>query len=369
VTRELRVVDSRDVGAVLEGLRNALNGDGPAILPHPGSPPGSPSTVPQRVALVVETSGSTGNPKRVALSSDALLSSAAASSVRLGGDGQWLLALPAHYIAGINVIVRSLAAQTEPVVMSVEQFASERFVAACERLDGARRYTALVPAQLARLLDDEAAVEALRRFDAILVGGQSMPADVARRALDLSVAVVRTYGSSETSGGCVYDGVPIGNTLVAIVDGRVELAGSVLAEGYLGDDARTSASFAEHDSTRWYVTDDRGVLNGSMLTVTGRIDDVIISGGVKVSLFEVEAHVRAMPGLDDSVVVAAHSQQWGEVPVVVSTRDLDVVTLRASVSAALGPAAAPARVVVVDAIPMLSSGKPDRVSLAALVRD
>ena len=369
MTRELRVVDSRDVGAVLEGLRHALSGDGPAILPHPGSPAEVPPTVPQRVALVVETSGSTGKPKRVALSSDALLSSAAASSVRLGGDGQWLLALPGNYIAGVNVLVRSLAAQTEPVVMSAEQFGSESFVAASELLNGARRYTALVPAQLARLLDDGAAVEALRRFDAILVGGQSLAASIATRARELSVAVVRTYGSSETSGGCVYNGVPIGNTLVAITDGRVELAGSVLAEGYLGDDARTSASFVERGSRRWFVTDDNGALNGSVLTVTGRVDDVIISGGVKVSLSAVEAHVRLLPELGDAVVIAAHSAQWGEVPVVVTTRDVDLMMLRASVRAALGPATAPARVVVVDAIPMLSSGKPDRVSLAALVHD
>jgi O-succinylbenzoic acid--CoA ligase len=383
VTRELRVVDSRDVGAVLEALRHALSGDGAAILPHPGSPAGLPPAVPQRVALVVETSGSTGRPKRVALSSDALLASAAASSVRLGGDGQWLLALPAHYIAGVNVLVRSLAAQTEPVLMGAEPlqaagseaagieaagFDAAGFVSASERLDGARRYTALVPAQLARLLDDARAVEALRGFDAILVGGQSLPAGVAARALELALTVVRTYGSSETSGGCVYDGVPIGNTLVAIVGGRVELAGSVLAEGYLGDDARTSASFVERDSRRWYVTDDRGALNGSVLTVTGRVDDVIISGGVKVSLAEVEAHVRSLPGLGDAAVVADHSAQWGEVPVVVSTHEVDLATLRASVSAALGPAAAPARVVVVDAIPMLSSGKPDRLRLAALVR-
>jgi O-succinylbenzoic acid--CoA ligase len=369
VTRELRVVDSRDVGAVFEGLRHALSGDGPAILPHAGSPVGLPATVPQRVAVVVETSGSTGTPKRVALSSDALLSSAAASSVRTGGDGQWLLALPAHYIAGVNVLVRSLAAQTEPVVMSAEHFTAESFVAASARLDGARRYTALVPAQLARLLDDEAAIDALRRFDAILVGGQSMPLSVASRARELRVAVVRTYGSSETSGGCVYDGLPIGNTVVAIRDGRVELAGSVLAEGYLGDDARTSENFVYRDSARWYRTDDSGTLTGSVLTVTGRVDDVIVSGGIKVSLSAVEAYVRSIPELSDAVVIASPSAQWGDVPVVVTTQDVDLTMLRESVSGSLGRAAAPARVIVVDAIPMLSSGKPDRVGLAALARD
>ncbi len=369
MTRELRVVESHDIGAVLEGLRLALSGDGPAILPHPGSPVGLPAVVPQRVAVVVETSGSTGRPKRVALSADALLSSAAASSVRLGGDGQWLLALPAHYIAGINVLVRSLAAQTEPVAMAAESFEAGRFVAASHALAAPRRYTSLVPAQLARLFDDSEAVAALTRFDAVLVGGQAMPARLAARALELEVSVVRTYGSSETAGGCVYEGVPIGNTIVEIVDGRVELSGSVLAEGYLADDARTAATFVERDSHRWYRTDDTGMLASGVLTVTGRLDDVIISGGVKVSLAEVEAHVRALPGLADAVVVGAESAQWGEVPVVVTTREVSLAALRESVSQALGAASAPARVVVVDDIPILSTGKPDRLGLATLVRD
>jgi len=369
VTRELRVVDSHDIGAVLEGLRHALSGDGPAILPHPGSPVGLPAVVPQRVAVVVETSGSTGRPKRVALSADALLSSAAASSVRLGGDGQWMLAVPAHYIAGINVLVRSLAAQTEPVIMASESFDALRFGGASRALSAPRRYTSLVPAQLSRLLDDDAAVAVLLGFDAVLVGGQALPPPLAARALELGVTVVRTYGSSETAGGCVYDGVPIGNTLVEIVDGRVELSGSVLAEGYLADDARSAAAFVERDSRRWYRTDDTGVLRGGVLTVTGRLDDVIISGGVKVSLAEVEALVRSLPGLADAVVVGAESTQWGEVPVVVTTGEVSLAALRESVSVTLGAASAPARVVVVDDIPMLATGKPDRLGVAALARD
>ena len=109
--RELRVVPPGP--GVLEALRAALAG-GPAILVSDDpTPPDLPKTVGQRVALVVETSGSTGDPKRVALSADAVLANAAASESALGGPGQWVLALPTHYIAGLNVLARSIAAETD----------------------------------------------------------------------------------------------------------------------------------------------------------------------------------------------------------------------------------------------------------------
>ncbi|MBC7590217.1 MAG: AMP-binding protein [Salinibacterium sp.] len=361
----LTVVDSADTGAVLAGLRAALSGDGPAILPHPGRPDALVETVEQRVAVIVETSGSTGRPKRVALGADALLASAAASEVVLGGPGQWLMALPAHYIAGINVLVRSLASQTEPITITP---GSPRFVDAASELDSALRFVSLVPAQLARLVQQDDALEALRRFDRILIGGQATPIPLLARALELGLNVTRTYGSSETSGGCVWDGQPIGDTQVRIVDGRIELAGSVLAHGYLGDPARTETAFHEAQGQRWYRTDDTGTVAGGILNVTGRIDDVIISGGVKISIAEVEAAVRSLPGLGEAVVVAAPHPEWGETPVVMSAAAVSIEQVRDAVAAALGRASAPTRLVVVDTIPLLDSGKPDRVTLAGLAR-
>jgi o-succinylbenzoate---CoA ligase len=359
------VVDSADTGAVFRALRDALSGDGPAILPHPGRPAGLPETVEQRVAVVVESSGTTGRPKRVALGADALLASAAASDVRLGGPGQWLMALPAHYIAGLNVLVRSLAAQTEPIVVAPN---SVRFVDASNELDAALRFVSLVPVQLQRLIEQDDALEALRRFDRILLGGQATPAPLIAKAADLGLSITRTYGSSETSGGCVWDGEPIGDTEVRIVDGRIELAGSMLAHGYLGDPARTDAAFRESGGQRWYSTDDTGTFAGGILSVSGRVDDVIISGGVKISLGEVERAVRALPGLDEAVVVAVPHAEWGQSSVVVSARPVELEELRDAVAATLGRASAPTGVVVVDAIPMLDSGKPDRLALARLAQ-
>jgi O-succinylbenzoic acid--CoA ligase len=368
MTRPLRVVPAEDPGEVLEALRDALAG-GPAVLPGAPTTP-VPATVERRVALVVETSGSTGRPKRVALAANAILASAAASEAALGGPGQWVLALPAHYIAGINVLVRSLAAQTDPVMMPPGRFDAIAFAEASRRLDAELRFTSVVPAQLARLVaaaeNDVDVLEVLRRFDRILVGGQATPPQLVARSIELGLNITRTYGSSETSGGCVYDGVPIGTAQARIEDGQVELAGPMLAEGYLGDPERTARAFHEADGTRWYRTGDTGEIADGLLTVTGRLDGFLISGGIKVSLEEIERVVRAIAGLADAVAVRAPSVTWGEVPVVFSTGALPLDELRSIVAAALGPASAPAAIVRVAAVPLLPSGKPDRVVLAEL---
>jgi o-succinylbenzoate---CoA ligase len=366
VTRQLQHVDASNVDSVYSALRDALAGSGPAILPHVGAPTDLPDHVEQGIALVVETSGSTGKPKRVALSSDAVLASAAASDSQLGGPGQWVLALPANYIAGINVLARSIAADTVPVVVAGETFTADAFVAAAARLEVGRRFTSLVPVQLARLLESDAAVDAMRTFDRVLIGGQLAATTLIDSARAAGIAVTRTYGSSETCGGCVWDGKPIGDTQVQLVDSRVEIAGSVLAEGYLDDPRRTVGAFRQHDGLRWYRTDDLGEVTDGILSVTGRADDVIVSGGVKVSLSAVERVVQSLPGQAEAVVVGAPHAEWGESPVVVTTSAVAIEVVRESVAASLGRAAAPARVVHLDVMPVLASGKPDRMAITRL---
>lgn len=388
MTRPLRPIDARDQVAVLDALRVALAG-GPAVAPRTDDrvPDDLPATVPVAVALVVETSGSTGHAKRVALSADALLAGAAAADQALSGPGQWLLALPAHYIAGLNVLVRSITAGTEPVLLGSGGFDPGAFARAARRLDHPVRYVSLVPAQLAALLDaaesergseaagagsapDDAGVAgALRGFAAVLVGGQATPASLIARARLLGVPIVRTYGASETSGGCVYDGVPVGRTRVEIVDGQIELSGPSLFDEYLADPERTEAALTTRDGLRWYRTGDHGTVSDEgVLTVTGRLDDVIVSGGEKVSLGVVERVVRERPGLDAAVVVRSPHPRWGEVPVVVTTGAApDLLELRRAVVERAGRAAAPDRVVVLAALPLLSSGKPDRRALERAV--
>lgn len=360
--------------AIMPALRRALGG-GPAVLPRPGAA-GTvaaasavdaelPSSVPTPIALVVETSGSTGSAKRVALRADALLAGAAAADAALGGPGQWLRCLPGHYIAGLNVMIRSIAAGTEPVELDQRfgaGFTAAGFVEAASRMDWPRRYVSLVPAQLSLLLDAPEAHAALTRFDALLVGGQATPAALVERARAVGARVVRSYGSSETSGGCVYDGVPLAGVDVSIVDGEVWIAGPVLADGYLGDEALTAERFVDGR----YRTGDLGELVDGVLTVTGRLDDVIISGGLKVSLAAVERAVRELPGLATALVVRGPHPRWGEVPVLVVTeRDgpIDLEAVRTAVEPAVGAAGRPDRLLVVAGLPMLPTGKPDRRAL------
>ncbi|MFE6256214.1 AMP-binding protein [Agromyces sp. NPDC057865] len=410
-------VPASDVTAVADALRAALAG-GPAVWPVPvGGFETRPSGAPQpaadptwlvddHIALVVETSGSTDAPKRVLLSADALRASAAATEAALHGPGQWLLALPVHYIAGAQVLVRSIVAGTEPVLLAGEHFDPAEFVAASARLDKRYpRYTSLVPVQLQRLVDaahtDPKVADALHVFDRILLGGQAASPALTLAADTLGVRITRTYGSSETAGGCVYDGRALDGVAIRIVDapstgsgrrpstgsghrpstgsgtGAVELSGAMLADGYLGDPERTAAAFTtDADGTRWYRTGDLGELtHDRTLRIRGRADDVIISGGVKVSLGDVERAVRAVPGFADAVAVSVPDREWGERAAVVATRtdaaaaSAGLEALAAATDAArLPPAARPVRLELVDALPLLASGKPDRRALEARMR-
>lgn len=400
MTRPLHAIDGSSVPEVLHALRAALSGAGPAVLPLPDFDPSTGSgrarlnqrgplvelvetaweMVPQRVALVIETSGSTGAPKRVALSTDALLASAAASAAALGGAGQWLLALPTHYIAGAQVLVRSIAAETEPVLLPGGSFDPRLFAEYAARLDAPLRFVSLVPVQLARVVEaaesDAAVLAAARRFDRILVGGQATPPALIARAAELGLRVTRTYGSSETAGGCVYDGAPLHGTEIRIVGGLIELGGPTLAEGYLGDEARTAAAFIVSDGRRWYRTGDLGEIVDDRLRVLGRSDNVIISGGEKISLDAVERALHTLPGFEGAVAVPVADAQWGQSIVVVreplggadaAANDLDAElrAVREHVASALGNAARPRAVHTLGALPRLSSGKPDRIALAA----
>ncbi|AZZ57532.1 o-succinylbenzoate--CoA ligase [Rathayibacter iranicus] len=360
-------------------LRAALDGSGPAIrVPPPGAVVSAEDqVVPQRVAVVVETSGSSGPPKRVALATSALLTSASATLAELGGPGHWLLCLPTHYVAGLQVLVRSVTAEADPFVLPPGGFDAAAFMALARTLPaGERRYSSLVPVQLARLLDlaerDSAQAEVLRSFDALLIGGQSTPQALRERAAALGVKIRLTYGSSETAGGCVYDGVPLRDVQMRVEDGQVLLGGPILAEGYLdaaGALERTVSVFGVLDGERWYRTGDAGAIIDGRLRVTGRLDRVIISGGEKVSLDVVESLLREGTVLD-AVVVRRADEQWGEVPVVVTAQEAPALAVvRALVVDRLGRAAAPAAVLAVPTMPLLASGKPDRRALERVIAE
>lgn len=379
---KLEPVVGDDPREVLRGLRGALHGAGPALAL--GLVSGLPEEVRPGTAVVVTTSGSTGVPKSVVLSRDALTASALATADRIG-DGAWLLALPASYVAGLQVLVRSLVADREPAILS-GAFTPQAFAAAALMMassEGGERvptFTSLVPAQLSKLLDaaehDSAVRAAIRSFETILVGGQALPAVTLERAQAAGVRVARTYGSTETSGGCVYDGVPLRGVKVRVERGEVQIAGPTLADGYLGDERLTDAAFLrDPDGTRWYRTGDAGLFEDGALRVRGRLDNVIVSGGINVSLDRVERIVRGIPGLATAVVVGVPDERWGEASVVVASRGealrrseaVQLEEARAAVQAEIGSHARPSRLIVVDELETLPSGKPDREAIRRAV--
>ncbi len=359
---------------LIPAVRAALDGSGPALLPlAPDSPSldDLPKTVPVSIALVVSTSGSSGVPKRVGLSAGALLASAAATEGALGGPGAWLLALPATGIAGLQVIIRAITAGADPVVLRPGRFDPAVFAAGVREMPAdRRRYSSLVPAQLFRVLSaieagDADVARAARSLDAVLIGGGRTEDALAGRAHDHGLRIVRTYGMTETSGGCVYDGVPLAGVRVRIVDGEIQIAGPTLADSYLGMPELTESVFLPETGLRWYRTGDLGTWDGERLQVRGRVDDVIKSGGVKVSLAQVQSVVREMPGLEEAVVVRAAHPEWGDVPVVATSADVALAELRSYVVDRLGRAAAPRALHRFAELPMLANGKPDLRTITA----
>jgi len=322
---------------------------------------------------VIETSGSTGLPKRVMLSAVALRASAEATAARVG-SGQWVLALPATYVAGLQVLVRSVLAGTDPVVLdgrfTVQAFAAATTAATARaKAKGLPLFTSLVPAQVATLLDDPDGARALAAFDTVLVGGQALPEPLRQRGAQHGASLVGTYGSSETSGGCIYDGVPLDGVQVRVINGELQLSGPMLADGYQGDAALTEACFVyDVHGTRWYRTGDLGEFVDGIVRVLGRADNVIISGGINVSLDRVERAVRGVQGLTSAVVLGVADERWGEASVIFAAldqgnSDAALTAARAAVGDLIGAAARPSRLIAVAEIPHLPSGKPDRQAL------
>ena len=379
MVKPLVVVDATSPERVFRALQEVLTTSSEAILPRLGGAHDTrtaPFEVPDEAALVVETSGTTGKPKRVWLSADALRWSATTHLEAVGGAGVWWAVLPVTYIAGIQVLTRSMVSGVEPIFATPGAFGPGTLLADIPALSEAKKnhrvYSAMVPAQLQRLLDaathDAGVAEGLRLFDAILVGGQAIPGSLVDKARDLDVSIIRTYGSAETSGGCVWDGRPLPGVSVTDMDGRLAISGPHLAGGYLDDEVLTNEHFVWQDGHRWYLTDDHGVVSTEgIVSVSGRVDDVIVSGGKKVSLAAVERILVDELGWDGCVVVAGVHEEWGHVPVVVSAVSRDLDQARKLVAGRLGVEARPDRLVVVEELPLLGSGKPDRVSLSGLV--
>jgi o-succinylbenzoate---CoA ligase len=381
-------------GRLLDALAAALDGSGPTILPvdlrlpeariadllhalspdvvetpegairwHPATrlraPAGARGELPADTAVVIATSGSTGEPKGVQLSATSLVHSARASLGRLGarpGD-RWLCPLPTSHIAGLAVLVRSLVSGTDPVV-------TERLDPAAPGLGAPGcAYASLVPTQLRRLLDAGADLAALR---AVLVGGAAVPATLLAAARAAGARVVTTYGMTETCGGCVYDGVLLDGVLVRTGDGGlIHIGGPVVFSGYRNRPDLTASAL----DGGWFVTADVGQLNpDGHLAVRGRADEMINTGGDKVAPAEVVAILEECPGVREAAVFGEPDPEWGErvTAAVVATNPAApprLAELRAAVRQRMPAYATPKALLLVPAIPLLPSGKPDVATL------
>ena len=419
---------------ILRAFERSLTGDLPNNARDNQDPRGRIED-PESIALVVGTSGSTGAPKQTALSMRALRASARATE-RFFADypsagsakqrrvvsedpAQWLLALPAHYVAGAQVLARSVLAGTTPVVAASVtdgvSFTPEVFLNAAERLSCARRFVSLVPTQVHKLLEAAEAspalvseiYDALGQFTGILLGGAPASASLLAAARELGLNVVTTYGSAETAGGCVYSGVALPGVRLRVVPedagladspvvagaeaaGRIWLGGEHLASGYLGDSARTASHFfVDADGCRWYRTDDYGSLvppapntsedgGAPTLSVLGRSDDVIITGGVKVSSHAVAAVLESHPAVREAAVAGVPDARWGAAVIAaVTLRNLPehygadaaetAGQLQQLCGAQLGAAGVPKVVRIVPDFPAASTGKPDRLAIYSML--
>jgi len=382
-------------GRLLDALAAALDGTGPAILPlDPRLPParvtdllhafsptavetpegaerwrpttavatpaGSGAGLPDEVAVVIATSGSTGEPKGVQLSAAALVHSARASLSRLGArpGERWLCPLPTSHIAGLGVLVRSLVAGTTPVVTG-RLGPMELGAPGCA-------FVSVVPTQLRRMLD---AGTGLAAFRAILAGGAAVPASLLAQAQAAGATVVTTYGMSETCGGCVYDGVPLDGVQVRTgADGQIRIGGPVVFSGYRNRPDLTAAAL----EGGWFVASDVGRLGADgRLIVRGRADEMINTGGEKVAPAEVTAILAGCPGVREAAVFGEPDPQWGE-RVTAAVVPIDpaippqLAELRAAVRERMPSYAVPKALMLVPELPLLPSGKPDLAALRAL---
>ncbi|WP_084626564.1 AMP-binding protein [Demequina aurantiaca] len=314
--------------------------------------------------LSVATSGSTGAPRDVLLSIRAIRASTFATIGRLGGPGSWLLALPTDRIGGALVAIRAGLTGQKLTTMPPGRFTAEAFATAAAEVPAGRRYVSLVPTQVVRLMASDLGRDALALFDAVLVGGAAF-GDGERPA-----NVIETYGMTETTGGCVYDGDPLNGVEVAIADDdRILISGATLADGYADGD---TSAWVSYDGVPWLRTGDLGRWHSGRLEVLGRADDVIISGAHKVHPVMVERAIAALDHSPQAIIVGVDDPEWGKRVVAVMEAPAadhplpDAPGLREALRDALPPYALPRDTVLTRSLPRTAGGKIDRSAAAIL---
>ena len=345
--REVRSLEpTRALAENVSALIQALANVGPAL----GCGPTSSKSVKSDISLLVATSGSTGTPKEIGITSAALLASARASNKFLKATkGQtWSLLLPLTHIAGINVLVRSIELESEPIDL-------RNHVGTYPDAD----FTAIVPTQLFNALNGDAdLLSHLKGTKAVLVGGAALSEELRSQGIASGINIITTYGMTETCGGCIYNGEALdGVNFELTEDQRVKISGPVLAD-------------VENESG-WFLTQDIGVILDGKLKVIGRADDVIITGGENISLSAIESELnKKFPQLLVAAFATSDSK-WGQaLHVAVQTQDENLKPqISQALVSAIGNHAKPKSVILLDKLPQIGVGKVDRTSLAKLVSE
>ena len=345
--REVRSLEpTRALAENVSALIQALANVGPAL----GCGPTSSKSVKSDISLLVATSGSTGTPKEIGITSAALLASARASNKFLKATkGQtWSLLLPLTHIAGINVLVRSIELESEPIDL-------RNHVGTYPDAD----FTAIVPTQLFNALNGDAdLLSHLKGTKAVLVGGAALSEELRSQGISSGINIITTYGMTETCGGCIYNGEALdGVNFELTEDQRVKISGPVLAD-------------VENESG-WFLTQDIGEILDGKLKVIGRADDVIISGGENISLSAIESELnKKFPQLLVAAFATSDSK-WGQaLHVAVQTQDENIKPqISQALVSAIGNHAKPKSVILLDKLPQIGVGKVDRTSLAKLVSE
>ena len=355
----------RSIGLALEHDAGAISDEEPA----------SPS-------LILLTSGSTGVARGVEIDLPALEASAELAEQRLGGPGIWLTAIPVTGAGGMNTVWRSMRNGFDPIIWPGIAGAAHfdggsflpflRSVRARANAEGVRAYTSLVPTQVARLLsfaraNDVDSVESLRalaELDAVLIGADALGDDLRLALRSYGIHFVTTYGSTETTGGCVYDDRPLGDTKVTFEGddpGRIVISGPTVAARYRdGSPELAERTWRSNDIGRWHL---------GHLEIVGRLDDVVKVGGAAIALPRITQALRTLADLRDVVVLARADAEWGQVPVAfVSGCSTSDDILRQFASSCVGRGSIPLDIVRLDVLPLLANGKPDRQRLLAMVQ-
>jgi len=359
--REIRLVDPAwSLSELMARLAKALASDGPAIALSSVSS----DSVLARISLVVNTTGSSGKIKEVGLTASSLLASAKASNKYLAAKigHRWSLLLPLNHIAGINVLIRSLELGTIPLDFRNFHTNPEIKYASAD-------FSAIVPTQLFRALNgDTELLEHLRGCRAVLVGGARLSSEQRNQAIENGINVVETYGSTETSGGCIYDGQPLEGVDIQINEGNLlRIKGAVLAHSYLN----TPEPLVNENG--WYTTSDLAHFEAEKIVIDGRSDDVFISGGENISLATVESVISARFTSLEFAAFTLSDVQWGQILCcAIANVDSSLQSkiereIQEALTMAIGEIAKVKHFLYLEELPQIGIGKVDRSELQNLM--